>query len=321
MRMRHGIIQNAFLGCFVLLTGVLPLTAEENMIDFELSRIDAGEASVSPYWGYNAPKVVFDGEHFYTVGRWGPHQDAARGVVYRSGTDGWETFRRWEGIHHQPGMLLLDTRQRLVLVHARLGAGPRVLYQRKRGAPRGFAEIALPDGLDRAGYIGAAMDGDRLILGYIGEPGHYSFNVAWVDLDTAKWSGPFLLAREQRSEEPWTTWLYPLIVPNGDGFHLVVSNNADPSSFYNRINYLYVRYDDPASAVTELVAEVDPWTRNLAFAEAVWRSADGASFCHGHAPARGREDPTARLSARPRNAAVGGGNRRQCGDRRGLRKP
>ncbi len=69
MRMRHGIIRNAFLGCFVLLTGVLPLTAEENMIDFELSRIDAGEASVSPYWGYNAPKVVFDGEHFLTSGR------------------------------------------------------------------------------------------------------------------------------------------------------------------------------------------------------------------------------------------------------------
>ena len=287
--MKNGIIRRISCGGFVLLMGVLPLAAQENGMDFELSRIDTGEASVSPYWGYNAPKLVFDGGHFYTVGRWGQHPDAARGVVYRSGRDGWETYFHLDGLHHQPGTLLLDTRKRLVVVHARVGDGPRILHQRRRGDPRGFAEIALPDGLDRAGYIGAAMDGDRLILGYIGEPGHYSFNVAWVDLDTGKWSGPFLLAREQRSEEPWTTWLYPLIVPDGEGFHLVVSNNADRSPYYNRINYLFIPYTDPASAVAEVVADVSPWTGNLAFAQAIWRSYNGALFVTAtHQPEGGK---------------------------------
>lgn len=277
-RMRTQILRWVFAPWFFLFAEGKPLHAHETEIGFELTRIDSGKASVSPFWGYNAPKLVFDGDHFYTVGRWGPRQDAARGVVYRSSADGWEVFFEWEGLHHQPGMVLLDARRRLVLVHARRDDGPRILHQRRRGDPRGFGEVALPGGLDRAGYIGAAMDGDRLVLGYIGSPGSYSFRIAWVDLDTGTWSGPFLLARQQRSREPWTTWLYPLIVPDGDGFHLVVSNNAYRSSYYNRINYLYIPYGDPASAVAEVVAEVTPWKQNMAFAQAMRRTDDGALF-------------------------------------------
>lgn len=274
--MRNSITQWIRAGGFVLLAGVLPLAAQEAELDFELTHVDSGEASVSPYWGYNAPKLVFDGEHFYTLGRWGQQKDAARGIVYRSTEAGWETFLEWEGLHHQPGMVLLDSRRRLVIIHARRDAGPRILHQRRRGDPDGFARIALPDGLDRAGYIGAAMDGDRLVLGFIGRPGSYSFQVAWVDLDSGTWSGPFVLAREQRSKEPWTTWLYPLIVPDGEGFHLVVSNNAYRRPYYNRINYLYVPYGDPASAVAEVIADVNPWRQNLAFAQAIRQAADGA---------------------------------------------
>ncbi len=276
--MKNLIFQCITAGGLLLPAGVLPLAAQETAMDFELSRIDSGVASVSPFWGYNAAKLVFDGEHFYTMGRWGPHKDTGTGVVYRKGRDGWEEYVNLDGLHHQPGMLLLDAKQRMVIVHARIGAGPRIAHQRRRGSPRGFTEIALPGGLDRAGYIGAAMDGNRLILGYIGAPGQYSFNVAWVDLYTETWSGPFLLAREQRSKEPWTTWLYPLIVPEDDGFHLVVSNNAYRSPYYNRISYLFVRFDDPTSSVAEVVSEVFPWTGNLAFAQAIWRAADGTMF-------------------------------------------
>ncbi len=274
--MRNLIIQWIPCGWFVLLAGVLPLAAQSSEVDIELVRIDSGEASVSPYWGYNAPKLVFDGDHYYTLGRWGPRQDTATGIVYRSGEAGWEIFFEWGGLHHQPGMVLLDSRRRLVLIHARRDSGPRILHQRKRGSPHGFEELTLPKGLDRAGYIGAGMDGDRLVLGYIGRPGSYSFQVAWVDLESGFWAGPFVLAREQRSKEPWTTWLYPLIVPDGEGFHLVVSNNAYRSPYYNRINYLYVPYGDPASAIAEVVADVDPFKQNLAFAQAIRRAADGA---------------------------------------------
>jgi hypothetical protein len=264
----------------VLVTGSV---AEDPMMQATLSRIDSGTAWASAYWGYNAPKLVFDGEHFYTVGFWGADQATTRGVLYRStgageAVDGWERFFDW-GLHdYQPGMVLLDMQQRLVLVHARSGGGPRILYQQRRGDARSFVGIELPANLTRAGYIGAAMDGDRLLLGFIGYPGTYSFAVAWIDLPTGVWSGPFSLAPEQRSTEPYTTWLYPLIAPDRDGFHLIVSNNADLSSYYSSILSLFVPYADPTGAIADIVVEVDPWTKNLAFAEALWRGTDGALY-------------------------------------------
>ena len=36
-------------------------------VDYTLSRIDQGVAWVSPYWGYNTPKLVGDGDAFYRV--------------------------------------------------------------------------------------------------------------------------------------------------------------------------------------------------------------------------------------------------------------
>ena len=259
----------------------LSLHAQDGVIDFALSRIDTGEAWVSPYFGYNGPKLVFDGDDFYTVGMWGLDPSTAQGVVYRGGEEGWKRFYDWGTHDYQPGLVLLDSQRRLVLVHPRLLDGPRVLHQQSRGDADSFAEVALPAGLGKAGYVGAAMDGDRLILGYIADPATYSFLVAWVDLDTGEWGGPHLLAREQRAEEPYTTWLYPVIWPDGDGFHLVVSNNADLSSYYNRINYLYVPYADPLSAEVEVVADVVPWTQNIAYGEAMWRAADGALYLTG----------------------------------------
>ncbi|MCY3736010.1 MAG: T9SS type A sorting domain-containing protein [Gemmatimonadaceae bacterium] len=259
----------------------LPLHAQDGVIDFALSRIDTGEVWVSPYFGYNGPKLVFDGDDFYAVGMWGLDPSTAKGVVYRGGEEGWERFYDWGTHDYQPGLVLLDSERRLVLVHPRLLDGPRILHQQGRGDPDSFEEVALPAGLGKAGYVGAAMDGDRLILGYIADPATYSFLVAWVDLDTGEWGGPHLLAREQRAEEPYTTWLYPVIWPDGDGFHLVVSNNGDLSGYYNRINYLYVPYADPLSAEVEVVADVVPWTQNIAYAEAMWKGADGALYLTG----------------------------------------
>ena len=48
-------------------------------IDVHLAKIDAGVAWVSSYWGYNAPKLVYDGESYYTVALWGAEQATARG--------------------------------------------------------------------------------------------------------------------------------------------------------------------------------------------------------------------------------------------------
>ena len=50
----------------LLLFSAAPVAGEED-ISFELSKIDEGRAWVSSYWGYNAPKLAYDGDSFYTV--------------------------------------------------------------------------------------------------------------------------------------------------------------------------------------------------------------------------------------------------------------
>lgn len=50
-------------------------------INVHLAKIDTGVAWVSSYWGYNAPKLVYDGDSYYTVALWGPEQATAQGAL------------------------------------------------------------------------------------------------------------------------------------------------------------------------------------------------------------------------------------------------
>ena len=250
-------------------------------VDYQLSKIDEGVAWVSSYWGYNTPKLVYDGDTFYTVGLWGEQQSTSTGVIYKLEDGSWRRGYSWDDLDYQPGTILLDSEGRLVLIYPRISAGPVVLRSVAPGDIDHFESIPVPAAIGKAGYLGAGIFDDRIVLGYIGDPNTYSFVVAVLDLATQQWSGPQVLAEAQRQEEPWTTWLYPIIQPDADGFHLVVSNNADLSSYYDRMLYMYVPFDDMANPRVEQIARVDPWTENLAFAEAMWRSPDGAVYVTG----------------------------------------
>ncbi len=135
----------------------------------------------------------------------------------------------------------------------------------------------MPAEIGKAGYIGAGIYDNRIVLGYIGDPETYSFNIAILDLETMEWNGPHLLAISQRLEEPWTTWLYPIILLDANGCHLAVSNQPDPTASYDTILYLYLPYDGLDTPTPEVVAQVDPWSGNMAFAEAMGSSTSPGS--------------------------------------------
>ncbi len=262
----------------------------ETGVSYEISKVAEGTAWVSSYWGYNAPKLVYDGNHYYTVGLWGAEQAAATGALYGFRDGKWEQGYTWDGLNYQPGMLLLDNEQRLVLIYARMNEGPVILRGRAKGDIENFESIAVPAEIGKAGYIGAGIYDNRIVLGYIGDPETYSFNIAILDLETMEWNGPHLLAISQRLEEPWTTWLYPIILPDANGFHLAVSNQPDPTASYDTILYLYLPYDGLDTPTPEVVAQVDPWSGNMAFAEAMWRRSDGSIYITGQYKPEGGEN-------------------------------
>ena len=90
---------------FSFLVGILFLLAGNTFaMDYELTKIDEGTAWVSSYWGYNAPKLAYDGTHYYSVGYWGDDDAHSTLVVYQKTAKGWERGFTAEDAHYQPGM-------------------------------------------------------------------------------------------------------------------------------------------------------------------------------------------------------------------------
>ncbi len=81
------------------------------------------KAWVSGYWGYNAPKLVYDGRHYYSANLIGLEEAESRGVVYKLEDGKW--IKGYEcPINYQPPMLLLDSQKRLILIHSAMNARP-----------------------------------------------------------------------------------------------------------------------------------------------------------------------------------------------------
>ena len=149
-------------------------------IDVHLSKIDAGVAWVSSYWGYNAPKLVYDGESYYTVALWGPEQATAQGVLYQLRDGQWHRGYEWDGLNYQPGMVLLDEQRRLLLIYPKINAKPVILRATAPGQIDQFEQLEVPDAIGKAGYMGAGIYDERLVIGYIGDPATYTFKTATV---------------------------------------------------------------------------------------------------------------------------------------------
>lgn len=244
-------------------------------VDVQLAKIDEGVAWVSPYWGYNAPKLIFDGTAYYTLGLWGAEQAAARGAIYKLENGQWQRGYTWDGLNYQPGLLLLDSQQRLILIYPTLNGPPVVLRATEPGQHDRFEPLPVPPA-DKAGYLGAGIHADQLVLGYIGDPATYTFQLAVLNLDAQTWSGPFVLAPAQRQDEPFTTWLYPIVQPDATGIHLLVSNQPDPTARYDRILYMHLPYAPTAPPRPQVIAQ-----GALAFGEAMLQTPDGRIFVTG----------------------------------------
>ena len=245
-------------------------------VDVHLAKIDEGVAWVSSYWGYNAPKLIFDGTAYYTLGLWGPEQATAQGAIYKLENGQWRRGYTWDGLNYQPGLLLLDSQQRLILIYPTINGPPVVLRATEPGQIDRFEPLPVPSSIGKAGYMGAGIHEERLVIGYIGDPATYTFQMAVLDLGAQTWTGPFVLAPAQRQTEPFTTWLYPVVQPDASGVHLLVSNQPDPTARYDRILYMHVPYAPAEPPQPEVLAQ-----GVMAFGEAMLRTPDGHIYVTG----------------------------------------
>ena len=223
-------------------TGDITVTANF-AVTFDIKKVadTASNSWVSSFWGHTAPKLAYDGSAYYTVSLSGLY-GAATGAVYKYQGGVWTKGYEWT-LNYQPPMIMVDATGRLVIVYANAPwSSPTILRSTTPGNINAFTPINAST-ISWAGYMGAAMHGNKLVLGYINHPDTYSFWVAAVDVSTGVWTAPKMLAQHlPAAPEPQVSWLYPTIVPRADGFHMVVMNNADANNLYNELKYMKLDY-------------------------------------------------------------------------------
>lgn len=215
--------------------------------------IARGTSWVSPYWGYNAPKIVFDGEAYYTAGLWGELK-TAEGVLYRCDGKTSVAGARLPGLY-QPAVLALDAQKRLIAVHTRLNAPVRLLRAKVPGQHKDFEDLPPPPGMQAAYYIGIAVYREQLYLASLD-----ATNSMWLnrlDLNSLAWSAPCLVQEGQIAQKPKTAWTYPILVPEDHGLHLFASNAPDggEGNTYNEVWHMFFPNAPEAKAERERIAD------------------------------------------------------------------
>lgn len=221
----------------------------------DVHEIARGHSWVSPYWGYSAPKIVFDGTAYYTCGLWGDSPEKAEAVVYKFEKGAWRAGAHFPGLY-QPAMLLLDAQGRLLVVYNRQNAPMVLLRGTTSGNVDAFEPLPSPPDHDTGYYLGAGIWGDRLHFAWLVTPSYTMYRAA-LDLSTGTWSTPAVVQEGQAETKPKTAWTYPLLWPDDKGLHLVASNAPDggEGNTYNEVWYLYFPNDTAEPAVRERVAQ------------------------------------------------------------------
>ena len=224
-------------------------------VPLKVVEIARGHSWVSPYWGYSTPKVVFDGNRYYTAGLWGASPDTATGVIYASSGASWEEGAALPDIY-QPATLGLDKNRRLIAAYTRKGRPVRLLRAIEPGNVASMEDVPPPPEMEDAYYIGMAVQHDTVYLAYLGGPDHSMFFTT-LDLGTLNWTPTIVLQKGQIDHKPKTAWTYPIVFPTNAGIHIVASNSPDggEGNTYNEVWYLFIPTGASEPAVRDRVAE------------------------------------------------------------------
>jgi len=220
--------------------------------DTRIDEIARGHSWVSPYWGYSTPKIVCDGETYYTTGLWGDTPDTSEGVVYRFEAGRWRDVLHLPGIY-QPATLLVDGEGRVLVIHTRKEKPVRILRSAKRNE---WDDLPLSAGMPNAYYVGAACSGRHVFLAYLDGLTNSMF-LTTLDLVPSVWQEPHVIQEGQTHRKPKTAWTYPILAPTQKGLHLVASNSPDggEGNTYNQVWYLFFPKDSLEPSIRELVAD------------------------------------------------------------------
>ncbi|NUM56588.1 MAG: hypothetical protein HUU46_23400 [Candidatus Hydrogenedentes bacterium] len=265
-----GVLARKVVVAFAFLFVASAFASPSGWIVEEVAR---GDSWVSPYWGYCAPKIAFDGSAYYTVGLWGDSPETSHGVVYKRRDGGWVKGAELAGVY-QPPLVLLDASGRVIVVYNQWEKPIIILRGKTPGAIDDFETLPPHPDMTNAFYPGVAIRGDTLYFAFCSTPS-YTMYISSLDLATLTWSPLATMQEGQVETKPKTAWTYPILVPDEQGVHVIATNCPDggDENSYNIVWYLYYRIGEVAPALRERVAESP--VGNIAYATDMTVDASG----------------------------------------------
>jgi hypothetical protein len=230
---------------------------------FATSLCEAGVETVSPdgatwvasTWGYNTPKLLFDGKKVYALGLAGTDLDHCVARLFWRDESGWHRGADLTPVY-QPATILLDSKGYIYLFTTARASRGYCWRSKEPGEVDQFEQVPLTEPEKFAyGYLGAAIDGDRVMLA--GLDPQYNMWLTVRESADAKWDAPMLIASGQKDHVPWDSAVYPMLLPDADGVDVVYSNSPDGGvhNTYNRVEISRIDWKSRKVIAHETIAQ------------------------------------------------------------------
>jgi hypothetical protein len=229
-----------------------PAAATARMNTIETITHD-GTPWVASTWGYNTPKLLFDGNKVYAVALVGSGIDHDVARLYARDEAG--HWRRGADLApvYQPATLLLDDRGFINVFTTRHMDRACAWRSRRPGDVSAFDPVSLPKPEQFGyGYLGVGRSGSLVALA--GLDHDYAMWLTVKRSFDAPWEAPIKIADSQKAHRPWTSPVYPIVLP--DPAHRAVdvvfcsSPDGGIHNTYDRVELARINLSDGSTKVS-----------------------------------------------------------------------
>ena len=216
----------------------------------------AVQSWTSPYWGYNAPKIIRNEKgEIWTVIFMGKYGEQKAQIMKRDVSGIWHKGKIFDQLY-QPGMLFLDNEGRINYIQN--SQYDPIEHYRSSDAENlnNFSLVSRGNGVQdgRGWYVGVGIHESVIYLSYVTL--QYDLFLTWKNVTDSSWHEAILIEPGLIDTASGNhSWLYPRFNFKGDKGYITVSGTVDGSKYntYDKVHLATFSLGNPAEFTKEIV--------------------------------------------------------------------
>jgi hypothetical protein len=241
---------------FEIIFGIVFAGCSTVSITSKVETFDNVKAWASPYWGYNAPKIVRNAQgELWTVSFMGKYGEEKARIMKRDVTGKWHKGKLFDHLY-QPSMLFLDYEGRLNYIQNSQYDSISHYRSVDNENLNNFQLVARGNGVEdgRGWYVGTGINDSTMYLSYVTL--QYDLYLTWKKITDTEWHKAVLIESGKVDTVSGNhSWLYPRFnFHNNKGF-ITVSSTVDGSKYntYDKVRLVTFSLSNPSEFTKEIV--------------------------------------------------------------------